>query len=112
MARKKERDDDFRGDAAAVDANGATAIATEAPKAPETQEVNGEGTEGKRKKRRDPNAVRPIYLLLAIRRDTKTLRILFDAPTIGRARKQLATAVYGLRDNEDGPVIARCKMVS
>lgn len=81
----------------------------------EPQVANGDGAtaapKSPRNKKRDPNAPRPIFFLLAMRRDSKTFRIVGCEATRHRATKRLADAVYAIRDNEDGPFIARAKLV-
>ena len=83
------------------------------PMTPEQVVGMGSAVQAKReRKARDPHAIRPMYLLVAVHRDTDLMRIVGTAPTIGQARKQLPNCAYAIRDSETGPCIARAKLVS
>lgn len=62
------------------------------------------------KRLRDPNAVRPFFLVCARNRDTGAIRVLFEEMTIGRARKVAPRLANLIERDEIGPVIVRCKL--
>lgn len=64
------------------------------------------------RKKRDPDAPRPLYYLMAQDRRSGKWRILATRATVGQARKALADAMQTIDRDEDGPYIVRGKLVA
>lgn len=65
-----------------------------------------------KRKPRDPDSVRPVYMLAGQERGTNAIRVLMVRPTIGQARKAMADVQQMGGRDYDGYVIFRCKAVA
>jgi hypothetical protein len=112
MSRQKSIDREPQGGFG----DGPATATLEAP-APADPQPNGDPVNpaqpARTKKRpRDPNAPRPIFLIAATVRATGALRLMATEVTIGRARKLAPNLASGVGPHEDGPFILRCKLVA
>lgn len=100
MGRKKQGDEDGADSAVAA----ATADGPGPDGKPAVRPVNA-------RLKRDPNALRPLYLLVAITVATSNIRVLMTEKTVGRARKLAPRLGNLIERGESGPVILRSKPV-